>query len=522
MNFATILTPKPVMTHRLLTLLCLLVLASCQALNPPTPTPTPTETPTATLTVTATATAIPPTATPTTTPTVTPTATITPTPTETPVPSRTPEASVGFVFDNWQRVELSDNALTLLGSPVIAFLNDNNRDQVGDARTPQAATNIQQLYYVLPTNSASRVAILDLPSNTENQVYIARNGTAIAYLRQGSGSNDGGLYIVDLTSRISGRILPIRTLTQRGFFSPPSWSPDGERLAIALATGYDIDIFSIGRDGGDLQNLTRSGSYDFFPAFSPDGQYLLFVSDRATCPSWIPGEPNACDPATDAPPNGGNLFVLQLSTGTTVQLSDQWITEPPRWVNNTQIAFSSGDPTLGDPERTLWIADVRTGTAGQVRLNDGSDSPIRLSEAWSPDGGSVVYQSAGTTTEIIAVRRDGSLINRSTEISFPRFGMSAVWSPDGTRLAIGGINGQCPYGSRVFSANLIIITRGTPPPSMCDPLYSPDGQWLAYLGVRTGGDGRTDIYVANLNGTGSVALTGGLRGSISILGWVGG
>jgi len=429
---------------------------------------------------------------------------------------------VSFVFDNWQRVEISENALTLLNAPVIAFLNDNNRDGVGDARTPQAATNIQQLYYVPPTNSAGRVAILDLPSSTENQVYISENGAAIAYLRQGTGSNDGGLYIVDLNSRISGRILPIRTFTQRGFFSPPSWSPDGSRLAIALATGYDIDIFTIGRDGGNLQNVTRSGSFDFFPAWSPDGQYLLFISDRLTCPSWIPGELNACDPATDAPPNGGNLFALQISTGTTVQLSDQWITEPPRWVNNTQIAFSSGDPTLGDPERTLWLADVRTGTAQQVRLNDGSDSPIRLSEAWAPDGSAVIYQSAGTTTEVIAVRRDGSLINRSTEVSFPRFGMSTVWSPDGTRIAIGGVNGQCPYGTRVFDPNLNIITRGTPPPSMCNPLYSPDGLWLAYLGVRTGGDGRTDLYVANVNGTGSVAMTGGLRGAITILGWVGG
>jgi Tol biopolymer transport system component len=426
------------------------------------------------------------------------------------------------VFDNWDQVEVPANALPLLNAPVIAFLNDNNRDGVGDARTPQAATNVQQLYYVPPTNSAGRVAILDLPSSTENQVYISRNGQSIAYLRQGTGSNDGGLYIVDLTSRISGRILPIQSLNQRGFFSPPVWSPDGSRLAIALATGYDLEIFSIGRDGSNLQNLTRSGAYDFYPSFSPDGQYLAFISDRATCSSWIPGEPDACNPATDAPPNGGNLYALQLGTGTTVQLSDQWITEPPRWVNNTQIAFSSGDPTLGDPERTLWIADVRTGTAQQVRLNDGSDSPIRLSESWSPDGSAVVYQSAGTTTEIIAVRRDGTLINRSTEVSFPRFGMSAVWSPDGSRVAIGGVNGQCPYGSRVFDANLNIITRGTPPPSMCDPLYSPDGLWLAYLGVRTGGDGRTDIYVANLNGTGSVALTGGLRGSISVLGWVGG
>jgi Tol biopolymer transport system component len=215
--------------------------------------------------------------------------------------------------------------------------------------------------------------------------------------------------------------------------------------------------------------------------------------------------------------------LLELETGAITQISNQWVTEAPRWLNLRQFVFASGDPTFGDPERTLWIADSSTKTAREVRLADGSDGPIRLSEAWAQDGSAVIYQSAGvSTTEIIAASADGALIGRTSDLNFPRFGMAATWSVDGTRIAIGGVNGQCQYGIRVFDRNLGSVASGAPPPSMCNPTYSSDGQWLAFTGINPRIDGRIDVYVATPNGFGSVNLTNGLRGAISMLGWVGG
>jgi Tol biopolymer transport system component len=510
------------LTRRLL--LCLALLgASCQVLS--TPTPTASSTPTITLTATdiSTATDLPPTETATAAPTATDTPTITASPTITPTASVTPEATVGFVFDNWRSVEIPADINSRLNTPLIAFINQNDRDGIGDVRTPQPATNVQTLYYVPPTNAAGRFPVMELPASTGNQVYIAPTGKAIAYFQTDAGGQTGGLYIVDMDSRISGRILPIPSLVQRGKVSEPSWSPDGTTLAIALATGYDMDIFTIGKDGGNLQNVTNSGAFERWPSWSPDGQRLAFVSDRVRCPSWIPGDDDACDPLTEPPPNGGNVFILELTTGELTQLSDQWVTEPPRWLNARQIVFSSGDPTYGDPERTLWIGDTRTGQARQVRLANGTDGPIRLSEAWAPDGSAVIYQSANnTTTEIIAINADGSLIRRSSDLTFPRFGMSAEWSLDGTRIAIGGVGGQCQYGVRVFDSNFEQVARGNPPPSMCNPSYSPNGQWLAFTGINPQVDGRIDVYVATPNGFGAANLTSGLRGTIIMIGWVGG
>ncbi len=124
-----------------------------------------------------------------------------------------------------------------------------------------------------------------------------------------------GLYVGDLSIRFSARILPIRSLTQRGIYSEPAWSPDGRRLAITVQTAYDLDIYTIEPDGSNPTAITRQGSYDFWPVWSPDGSYLAFVSDRARCPSWIPGEPGTCDGTDQAPPTGGNIFLLNLVNG---------------------------------------------------------------------------------------------------------------------------------------------------------------------------------------------------------------
>ncbi|MEO8397759.1 MAG: hypothetical protein ABI700_32490, partial [Chloroflexota bacterium] len=351
--------------------------------------------------------------------------------------------------------------------------------------------------------------------------FIAPTGDAVAYLKPTGLNNLAGLYIADFKSAISARVLPIRSLTQRGIYNPPVWSPDGSQMAIALATGYDIDIYTVGRDGSNPTDLTNQGSYDFWPVWSPDGSYLAFVSDRAKCPSWIPGEPGTCD-GTDTPaPTGGMVYVLEMGTKQVRQLSDQWVTEPPKWANPRTVVFSSGDPLLGDTEHAIYAADVVSGDARKVTLTNG-DVSLKLAESWSPTGQEVVFQAAGSTTDIVLATVNGVELGRISDLPFARYGMTAAWSSDGTHLAIGGISGQCPYGVVVVDSNLKSLVRNPPPPTMCDPVYSLDNRFLAFSGINPKVDGRTDIYVANPNGLSLVNLTGSLRGQIDLLGWVGG
>ncbi len=503
---------------------CLFAASGCESFAPaPTATLTPSVTPTLTPTFTATASPSPtmtPTDLPTLTPTPTDTPTITPSPTIAPTPSNTPAPVAAFIYDEWENIPFPEETVAALGRlPFIAFVNQNNRDNVGDLRTPQPGRAVQTLYYMSP-GVTGLIPVLEMDAATGDQIYIAPSGDVFAYFRQDSPST-AGLYIVDLSIRFSGRVLPIESLVQRGFRSEPSWSPDGARMAIALATGYDMDIYAVGRDGTNPTPITRSGAYDFFPAWSPNGQYIAFLSDRVTCPSWIPGETGTCDGTGALPPRGGQLFIIEVATGTVTQLSDVFITEPPRWINERQIAFSSGQPALGDPGRSLWIVDVFERAPREFRLTDGSDTPIKLSEAWSPGGSQVLFQAADGETEIVLANGDGSVVGRLPELQFSRFGMAASWSPDGTRLAIGGVGGQCPFGVVVLSNTAEVVAQANPPPSMCEPVYSPDGRFIAFVGVNPRLDGRLDVYFANNNGFGAQNVTASLRGQMALIGWVG-
>jgi hypothetical protein len=64
-------------------------------------------------------------------------------------------------------------------------------------------------------------------------------------------------------------------------FSGPAWDPSGERLAVSVwKPGGFRDIHVLGADGALLRSLSWDRALDTDPVWMPDGQHLLFVSDR--------------------------------------------------------------------------------------------------------------------------------------------------------------------------------------------------------------------------------------------------
>ena len=407
---------------------------------------------------------------------------------------------------------------------MIAFASSNNRQTIANIATAQPFTGEQTVYFASPAGSRRRVAVLQANSSKSLEVFPAKPGNALAYVRATNDPRTSGLYILDLETGFSARVAPgANPLAQRGFYMPPDWSPDGNQLAMAVATGYDLDIYIIAKDGSPTTKISALGSYELWPRWSPDGRHIAFVSDRADCPSWIPGQPMFCDALTRPPPVSGHVYVYELTSGIARRLADVPVSEPPRWIGDSLIVFASGGAfDLQNPQRRIWRADISTGELRELRLAAASPSTSYLADAWSRDGGRVVLQLADNRNEIVLLEAGGRLLGRDGELDFPRFGLSASWAPDGQRIALGGTAGQCPYGVRVKNSSFGNVASGNPPPTMCDPQYSPDGRFIAFTGVNPSVDGRNDIYVANYNGFGAASLTRDLRGQVELIGWVGG
>ena len=508
-------------------LLGLLLLSGCSALSQLSPSATPTPTHTATATATATFTDTPTatvTSSPTASPTITSTATITPTPEPTLTPSITPLPLTGFVFDNWDVVDVPADIRDGIQNQMIAYISANRQVSIGNIATPQPGTGLQTLYFASPTRLRGRIPVLEVNATSGLEVFVPRPGNALAFVRSDGDIRSSGLYILDFATGFSARVLAgDNPLVQRGYYMRPSWSPDGKQLAMAAATGYDIDIYLYAADGSGRTNITDHGSYDMWPSWSPDGRHIAFVSDRADCPSWIPGEPDFCDALAAPPPAGGQVYLYEVESGSVSRVADVAASEPPYWINETMLAFASGDPfDLLNPQRRIWRADISSGDVREIRLPNSPDQASYLSESWSPDGAAVLAQIADSDNRLALLSAESRLIGADDALDFPRFSMSAAWSPDGERIALGGTAGQCPFGVRVRDRRLRSIADAGPPPTMCGPRYSYDGQFLAFTGVNPSRDGRNDIYVASANGFGATSLTSDLRGQVELIGWVGG
>ncbi len=70
----------------------------------------------------------------------------------------------------------------------------------------------------------------------------------------------------------------------------PSWHPDGKRIVFSSnmdnwrndikAYGHNFELYLINDDGTGLRRLTFNNNFDGFPMFSPDGNRLIFSSNR--------------------------------------------------------------------------------------------------------------------------------------------------------------------------------------------------------------------------------------------------
>ena len=178
----------------------------------------------------------------------------------------------------------------------------------------------------------------------------------------------------------------------------------------------EIGLFIANADGSDEHPLPGTSDIDYDPAWSPDGGWIAFTSER----------------------NGSADLYRMKPDGTSVER----LTDSPAY--DDQAAFS-GDgqqivfvTTRANGTADLWTLDVRTHRAKALTSGPGGD----YRPSWSPDGSWIAFTSDRGTglpfsrgrwealqrTEIYLVHPDGSGLRQLTKRG--EFCGSPKWSAD--------------------------------------------------------------------------------------------
>ena len=109
---------------------------------------------------------------------------------------------------------------------------------------------------------------------------VRRDGRMVA-VRGGGEWN--ALVMADAEGRVLGALAESAQGTN---WANPRWSPDGSRIAVARwLTGGRYDVVVMDTAGGVVRELTADRALDLTPAWSSDGRYVVFSSDRTGIPN---------------------------------------------------------------------------------------------------------------------------------------------------------------------------------------------------------------------------------------------
>lgn len=102
-------------------------------------------------------------------------------------------------------------------------------------------------------------------------------------------NDDGAVRLVE-HDMSSGQTRVIAGVGPGEAFHAPRWSPDGERIAATLFAAGRVNVVVVDPETGQVFPVTRDAALAGAPAWSPDGRWLVFWSDRTGIPNLFAAE----------------------------------------------------------------------------------------------------------------------------------------------------------------------------------------------------------------------------------------
>jgi Tol biopolymer transport system component len=245
---------------------------------------------------------------------------------------------------------------------------------------PKGDFTTTDIYSVTPDGTGLR-RLTDAPDFEACPSY-SPDGKRIAYCR-GAAAPTG---VVEIWSMKQNGTHEHAITHVGGRATFPDYSPDGTRIAFMMSVPPTAqpDLYVIRADGSGLTRLTDDPAFDGYPAWSPDGGSLAFVSTRSGI---------------------GQVWVMDAGGSDPVQLTFDLLpkNQLPDWSpDGSRIAYHAGATGVGD----IYVMDADGSDQTRLTFAAGSD----LGPAWSPTGDRIAFLSTrnGSDRELFFMNPDGS------------------------------------------------------------------------------------------------------------------